>query len=556
MKYIFSLLLFFSLTHAFPQISEIKKTESFIRIWGVLKYHHPEISDGKYDINEVFLSNYEKLQTIKTQKDFDSEMRDWISGFGVESKGSQNTEGSESLFTENVRTQWIDTSSFSSKLTELLHQISNNPKAKTHYAKVNKLSSFVDFSKDLPLENFDASQEAHRVLLLASFWNAMNYWNVNTYLTETPWDDVLLKLIPEFQQADKNGFERAKEYLFSLLNDSHSNYPASYMLSSLTNFPNFGGRLVNDSLVITKAYNREAFEVDSLSLGDVIYSVNNIPLHDFYTAKFSKVISASNPNYLRSTIEKTYLFASTKDSVLVSVLKKDGRNQKQYIRLNPLQHPSEIYSRMWELETDPWNEINEEIGYLNLNNITKDQLKEAFYHFQDFKGIIIDLRDYPRNISTPDIAAYLYPEKTNFMKALAPVGPALGEMIGSTALGFISNPFEAGKRNKSYFNAQVILLVDRGTASKAEWMSMAIQASPNCITIGEQTFGAAMNRNPITLMDGTSIDFTGVGAFYPSGEGVQRIGLKLDLKIKENAVDYEKDLYVETAIQLIQAGGN
>lgn len=553
MKYIFSLLLYFSFSQVFSQISEMQKNERFIRIWGLMKYHHPELSDGKQDINEVFISEYQKLQAIETSDAFDREMVNWIRGFGVDKLEAKEKQSGDEIFTKNLRNEWIVESSFSSELTDLLHQLKDNPNYQDHYAKANKLSSSVDFTNDLPMVNFDASQEAHRLLFLASFWNAMNYWNVNSYLTETPWDDVLPKLNPEFQLADKAGFEQAKEHLFSQLNDSHSNYPTSYTLRSLSNFPNFGGRLVNDSLVITRAYSQELIDVDSLALGDVIYAVNEMPLHDYYTAKFSKVISASNPNYLRSAIEKTYLFASNEDSVLVSVLKKDGRNRKQFIQLNPLKYPSEIYSRMWELETDPWTTINSEIGYLNLNNITNDQLEEGFSQFEDFKGIIIDLRDYPRNISAPDIAKFLYPEKMAFMKALAPSGPSLGEMISRTALSFINNPFAAGKRNKSYFKGKVILLVDRGTASKAEWMAMAIQASPNCTTIGEQTFGAAMNRNPITLLDGTSIDFTGVGAFYPSGEGVQRKGIKLDIELKESAIDYEKDLYLNTAIQLIKA---
>ena len=145
-------------------------------------------------------------------------------------------------------------------------------------------------------------------------------------------------------------------------------------------------------------------------------------------------------------------------------------------------------------------------GNVNLYNIDKSQLKEAFRNFELFKGIIIDLRNYPRNISTADIAKYLYPERTTFLKTLTTVKPAYGNYGVNAATSFIIDPFKAGKRNKNYFKGKVILLVDRTTASMAEWMGMAIQASPNCITIGEQTFGAVMNRNEVPLMDGTKID--------------------------------------------------
>lgn len=556
MKLFFSLSLFFLFTTAFSQNSAVQFNEDFIRIWGLLKYHHPEVSDGKYDINEVFLNEYEKLQILETKESFDQEILYWIRSFGVDQLQPKKKENTDPPFTENLRTTWIDNSSFSPELSVLLHRLQNNSNYQEHYAKASKLSSSVDFRNETPLVDFDASKESNRLLFLASFWSAMNYWNVNSYLTESSWDDVLAELIPEFSRDGMENFERAKEHLFSLLNDSHSNYESSFTLNSMTNFPNFGGRIVNDSLVITRIYNQEAFDIDSLSFGDVIYAVNDIPLIEYYSLKFSKVISASNENYLRSAIEKTYLFAAKKDSILVNILKTDGRNLKKFVRLKPLNYPAEKYSRNWPLETKEWTELDSEIGYINLNHIDKSQLEEAFSHFEQYKGIIIDLRNYPRNIDANDIAKFLYPEKTVFMKALVSTSPSYGEFITSTALSIISNPFEAGKRNKSFFKGKVILLVDRVTGSKAEWIGMAIQASPKVMTIGEQTFGAVMNRNPIPLLDGTSIDFTGVGAFYPNGAAAQRKGLKLDIEIKESAVGYDKDLYVNTAIRLIQTGGN
>jgi carboxyl-terminal processing protease len=82
-------------------------------------------------------------------------------------------------------------------------------------------------------------------------------------------------------------------------------------------------------------------------------------------------------------------------------------------------------------------------------------------------------------------------------------------------------------------------------------MGITIQASPNCITIGEQTFGAVMNRNQILLINGTTIDFTGVGAFYPNDQSLQRKNLKLDYEIKESALQDDNNLYIEKATKLI-----
>ncbi|WP_035337696.1 S41 family peptidase [Dokdonia sp. PRO95] len=551
MKYILVLLLCLHLTSSFSQIDEHEKVEHFIKIWGLLKYYHPDISNGAYNVNKEFIQEYQKLPSLDTKEAFNKEMIAWIESYGTSDFDiKENFE--QELFAKNQNFKWILESGYSAQLSQLLSDLKNNANYKSHYADIKKLSSSIDFSNDGALADFDYTNDVHRLLFLASFWNTMNYWNVNLHLTDTPWEQTLSKLIPAFSAEGKENFEKAKEHLFSKLNDSHSNYQYSYTLDSLDKFPNFGGRIINDSLVITSVYNTKIFQEDSLTKGDVIYAVDGVKLETYYNTKFSNVISASNKNHLRRAIEKTYLLASAKDSVLVSILKTNGQNKEQYIQLSPLAYPYQKYERLKPSESEDWKEISDKIGYINLNKIDKNQLKEAFRDFEHFKGVIIDLRNYPRNINIADIAKYLYPERTSFLKALTAVKPAYGNYGANAATSFIMDPFKAGKKNKNYFKGKVVLLVDRTTASMAEWMGMAIQASPNCITIGEQTFGAVMNRNEVPLMDGTKIDFTAVGAFYPNDEGVQRKGLRLDHEIKESALHYDSDLYIKKAIALIR----
>jgi C-terminal processing protease CtpA/Prc len=85
----------------------------------------------------------------------------------------------------------------------------------------------------------------------------------------------------------------------------------------------------------------------------------------------------------------------------------------------------------------------------------------------------------------------------------------------------------------------------------AEYIGMMIQHSPNCTTIGEQTFGAVMNRQAITLMDKKTVGFTFAGAFYPNDSSVQRSGLKIDHYVKESAINYDPDSYIKEAIKII-----
>lgn len=557
MKKIILLILFFNAPITFSQtkVKDSQKIESLIQIWGLLKYHHPEISKGKYDFNNEFIMQFDKIQSIESNDELSAEFINWIQKFDTKKpnyKSDPDFLKSKNLLTKNADFKWIEHSNFSNELVTLLNKVKNNVTVGDYYASINSLNKMVGFKNEAGLNNFDASLKSHRMLFLSSFWNVMRYWNVNIYLTEQPWSEVLTEMIPEFSKNDRVAFEYTKEKLLSKLNDSHSNYQYSTTLNNVKNFPAFGGRIINDSLVINVIYNQTQVEKEAIELGDVIYAVEGLKLKDYYSSKYKEVISASNENYLKSAIEKTYLLASNNDSIQVALLKKEGSKQNKYIQLSPLSYFSERYTRLRPKLVDNWKIIEENIGYLNLYKITKEELKTAFHTFENYNGLIIDLRNYPEFISEADIADYLYPKKIKFLKVLGPLFPSFAAYDIEAPLKIVTDPFAAGKNNTRYFKGKIVLLVDRKTASKAEFIGMAIQQSPNCITIGEQTFGAVMNRTEIILMDKTTIDFTGMGAFYPNDIGVQRNGLKIDYEVKESAINYNPNQYIEEAIKIIK----
>ncbi len=556
MHFIFLLLFLFKPLFSQTLISENRKIEQFIHIWGLVKYQHPDVSKGVFNFNEEFVKELNNIENVKTQEELNMEFVSWINFFTSSKTKFYTDEGifnSNNIFNKNVDFKWIETSKFSIELVELLNKIKNNTTIGDYYASINSLNNFINYKNEKGIDNFDSSKISHRLLFLSSFWNVMNFWNVNLYLTDTPWSEVLIEMIPDFIEKDNIKFEYAKDKLFSKLNDSHANYESSYLINKvLTKFPPFVGKIINDSLVVTQLNNIDLSNKDNINLGDVIYSVEGKTLKQYYTDKFSNVVSASTNNWLKRRIENYFILASDKDSVQVEIRKKNGIIVNKYIKLYKLNsYPFQIES-LYKLRNENWKEITDNIGYINLNSISKSELKKAFLTFENTKGIIIDLRNYPKEITPNDIANFIYPEKKIFLKLLRPIFPSYGEYDAKVPLGFINNPFEVGSVNKDYYKGKIVLLVDRKTGSNAEYIGMAIQQAPNCITIGEPTFGAVLNRNTFTLSDKTTIDYTGMGAFYPNGDNVQRKGLKIDYEIKESAINFNSNIYNEKAIQFIQ----
>jgi carboxyl-terminal processing protease len=554
-KFLLLMLFLAQASFSYNGISEEKKVEDLIRIWGLLKYYHPEVSKGTFDFDQEFIREVDKLDAIDSQERWNEEMITWVNTFDIGKakwKMDKKETKTTNVFTKNINFHWIENSNFDDGLKQLLNKMKTNVSYSDFYASRDFMTKGVTFEKDKPLASFNVKEKAHRLLFLASFWNKMNYWNVNIYLTKTPWSEVLVGLTPDFIEDDSVKFAKAKEKLFSKLNDSHSNYSESYTLNTLVHFPDFGGRIVNDSLVVTAVYGKNDVKADVIAVGDVIFSIEGKNVKDYYTQKFSDVISASNENYLKRAIEKSYLLASVGDSIAVSFLKKSGEIYSKEVPLKKLAYYAERYVRLNPEKTEDWKMLTADIGYLNLDYIDEKGLKKAFDQFKNTKGIVIDLRNYPHALSESDLPKYLYRNKKVFIEILAPSKPSYGVYDLQSRLKLIKNPFVSGTTNKDYYKGKVILLVDRSTASHAEFLAMQIQQAPNCYTIGEQTFGAVLNRKRVPLTDKTTIDFTGMGGFYPNGQEVQGRGLKIDYEIKEKAKNFNKNLYIEQAVQLIQ----
>lgn len=549
-------LLIYNFSFSQNKITEINKIESLIQIWGLLKYKHPNVSKGNFDFDKEFINEFNKIKFIHTQEDLNSELSIWIKNFNSRNEKIKiDSRSKNKLFTKNEDYSWITNSNFNTELVHQLTLIKDNLNYGKHYGFVNKISSSVSFNNDKEFIGFDSKKESHRLLFLASFWNKMRYWNVNIYLTETKWNNILQKIIPDFLNNNQIKFQLAKDKLFASLNDSHSNYSSSKFYDNKNRkYSLYGGRIVNDTLVIKTLFNKELAFSENIEMGDLIYSINGNKISEYYTNKFTKKVSASNENYLKSIIERANLLSSDSlSSLKIGFVKKNGVKKEQQIKLYKFTSKNYKPTSLKDTLTSvKWRKIKNDIGYINLKTIDKSELKKAFKAFKNITGIVIDLRNYPRNLKATDLPYFLYPKKKVFMKILTSYAPGIGKYDTQTALKIIKNPFAAGRNNKNYYKGKVVLLVDRITGSMAEYFAMAIQSSPNCITIGEQTFGAVMNRNQIVLKDKTTIDYTSVGAFYPNDKSVQRQGLKIDIKIQERAKNHNIYQYINEGIKIIR----
>ena len=520
-------------------------------LWGFLKYHHPKVSDGEFNWDSVCIDLIEQVEKTNNQQELDDILLKFIAQYPY--KKQKTNKEAENYFYKNEDYKWINDEKFAAEIKNALNEIKDNSKPNDFYAKINTIGRQLDFKNEKGFASFDPQIKSHRLLFLFNFWNAINYWNVNKYLFDDNWLTILPQFTNDFIKCTSSlDFEIVKSRLISSLNDSHSFYLSKEISDKLFKFrPAFLVKNVNDSLFVQYIPNKDLAEKDGVEIGDVIFKINNDDIKSLIEKRLKPLFSSSNSNFLKRWSH--YLLWNQTDSLNVSILKRDGKIIKKRIQLYD-QIKDSLAEGVSTYPTEKYKKIDSVVGYINLGYITKSELENAFDLFKDTKGLIIDLRNYPKNINEQDVAKFLYPKKKEFIKILFPLKnkPSLCEYDGKGTIDFIKDPFLAGSANDNYYKGKVILLVDSKTQSKAEYIGMAIQGAPNCITIGEQTAGSVMNVVEYTMSDFTKIYFTGLGAFYPDGTEVQRKGLKIDFQVRLNAKNIDFDLYIKKATNLIE----
>lgn len=531
-------------------INNTEKYKQFGLVWGLMKYHHSEISKGKYKWDEKFVENIERLEDVGSQKQLDEFLLNFALSIGASKIKKAND--TDDLFRKNQNYDWIEQYSTNNKLYTYLKELKENTIISNYYVSNQSLSKIPTFENEKGFKSFDYKIKSNRLLELFSFWNVIQYHYVNKYLMDKNWFGQLDHFVDDFSNsATELEYELAKTKLIVSLNDSHSYYFSKTLSNSLLKFrPPFEVKVVNDTLVITGILNKLG-KKDDLKLGDLIVEVNDVDVKRYVKQKIGLLLSSSNDSYLKKW--NRWLMWNTEDSIKVKIKRIDSITTK-YIHLYKTFEDKDYSSLPFFSYEKEWQFIDDNIGYINLKSISKDEIKKAFEEFSKTDGIIIDLRNYPKSISGDDITKHTYPNKKKFIKVLFPMvnRPSLAN-FEEPLISVIKDPFQSGSKNSKYYNKKIILLVDHTTQSKAEYIGMAIQGSPNCKTVGENTAGSVMNIAVFTMPDETKTNFTSMGAFYPDGIGAQRKGLKIDYFVNENTSNFIQDQYIIKGIELIKS---
>jgi|GEM_PF-5258468 len=308
--------------------------------------------------------------------------------------------------------------------------------------------------------------------------------------------------------------------------------------------------------------------IDSLKRGDEIVAVNGIPMNQFLAEKL-KYIPASTPAaaLLRFNNEEAFKTFSKDSVITLSAKSLEGKIKKA--KITPDSESGAADDQNAKFITD----LGDGIYKINLciNASNYKEFADRFTEFKKAKGLIIDMRGYPRGCTYPILSnltdttlhlgrietpIYYFPHQQNRKLVIIHnesdwvVYPATQEQKGPW-----ESPVSTKDLIKEHLNTPVIFIADARCMSQGESVLEMVKRQKVGKIVGEPTCGT--NGDAITLFLKT-VGYSMTSLRFTNGDGTQHhgIGVLPDVPCSQTLADFKdhKDTIVEKAKSLLKQG--
>ena len=526
---------------------QIENLAVLARVWGFLKYHHPAFTSGSRDIDSELFQILPSVIAAKNHVTANRVLVKWVNSLGNIPRREVPIPLPISGLKLKPDVVWIDDSTLlGSSLTERLKRVYRNRiPDQQRYIYIAPVPSAGNplFPNERDYPDIKFPDSAFQLLALFRFWNIIEYWYPYRDASVGNWNDVLLKLIPEFATAqNKEEYAHACLLAASAIHDSHSNYgvPLEFRPPGADCRLPVNLRLVDDKAVVTGYSAGPAGHASDLEYGDAILALDGNPVSKMLAA-WSPFYSFSNDT-VRPRTMTNLLTDGNCGSVQVDFDRNGSVHSIESQRLAPSRAGLQNFDH--DLPGPPFRLLSPQIAYLKLSTLKREDVGKFITAAAGTRGLIIDVRNRPQGVLF-DLGSHLVKGQTPF---------AISSRADPSNPGafYLSTPVMIEPR-APYYDAKIVILVDEETMSHAEFTAMALEAAPSAVVVGSMTAGADGNISQIPLPGGLGVWLSGIGIFYPDGTATQRVGIKVDVAVQPTLAGIRegRDEVIEAAVHVI-----
>lgn len=517
---------------------QLEKLYWLAKVWGFLKYHHPQIAAGEVNWDyELF-----RILPAILEEGFDMALLNWAQQLGeVEMTDTPDTEMEIKL---QPSTEWLKPQGLLSEaLIQYLKKVQSAPReSNSYYLAFAPNIGNPQFKNEKAYKDIASTDDGFRLLSLFRYWNMIEYFFPYKHLMDEDWNTVLKSSLPIFAKAKEPlAYKLATLQLIGKIQDTHANiWMQDEDLSQFhgKNIAPIEVNIIEGQAVVVRFFSQMQ-EDSKIKVGDIITHVNGQATSKLIEEKITYCPASNRPTQLRDVARRLLRSNDGQIELSVSSAKVDF---KENITCVPTQEIN-----FWRRDIPSHKELEGDIGYIYPGSLEKGEINDIMKQFMDKKGIVVDLRCYPSDFIVFSLGGQLMPKPTEFVKF------TFGNLQQPGQFTFGTN-LKVGGENPNYYKGKVAILINETTQSQAEYTTMALRAAPKTQVIGSTTAAADGNVSQIILPGGIRTMISGIGVYYPDGTETQRVGIKPDVELRPSieGIRKGKDELLEKAQEWIQ----
>lgn len=500
----------------------VDKLYKLCKIWGYLKYKHPDITRGKLDWDLELFKYLELIDSLS----FEDLLLAQLPKVENYQHGDSTSRSPEWIRNNKLLSEEMQSYLLAVSTIELLE--------KQQYLEPGRWNITPNF-KEEKYPNIRYDDDGVKLLALFRYWNIIEYFFPYKDLMNEDWDRVLMEYIPRIlTTTSEREFKLLLLELACEINDGHGGIHNDEMIA------NHLGRNqipIQIKIIDDRAYVVRSFDNNlPIKVGDRVVEINGKKIGELLDNK-RPYVSAST-KAAKTRILSEYILRTNGDAAEVKVLRS---NRKLDLTLstskyNPLQYV--------QRDIPSSREISEEIGYIYPGALKQGELDSLLMKYKNKASIIFDYRSYPTVNIQSLLPNFLLPVPQYAFKSKQYSKDHLGEFP-------FSKSYKWGEINESYYKGKFVILVNEYTQSQPEFEILIYRQAASVTVIGSSTAGAIGNWTPIYLPGNILTSMSGNGIFRYDESPVQRIGIIPDIYIEPTVegIENKEDEILKAAIE-------
>lgn len=377
-----------------------------------------------------------------------------------------------------------------------------------------------------------------RLLAGAKLWTVVRYFFPYAHLMDQPWEPRLPELLRKVEEArDATAYALALTEAGTWLQDGHvvmRGHPELqrfFGISAPIWVTDIDGKVVVVEVRVPEA-------APGLAVGDVIEKVHGEPI-ETRVRRFTPYTTGSTPASLRDNRLRRALSGAEGTTTTLSV--RGAKGPKEVKLSYPPGRPPPASTQA------PYRVMEGNIGFVDFRLLEAWQVPEMFETLKNTRGIVFDLRNYPRG-------------------SMWALGPYL-DVKGSRPYAQYERPRAGGFRggheklsdavpvsDAPKYRGRTVTLIDTRTISQAEHTGLMLEATTDTLFLGSPTAGTNGDITHAVLPGGILFTFTGQEIRHGDGRQLQRLGLIPHVKLRPTITGLQagRDELLERAVQLLR----